>query len=58
MLSLREDSLQAGLRSPAIAVAAALVLRLGPLFLAHRAGGTFFPVGQEAGDDVKIIWTW
>jgi len=54
ILSLREDSLQAGLRSPATAVAAALLLRLGFLYLAHRAGGNFFPVGQEAGN---VAWS-
>jgi hypothetical protein len=54
ILSLREDSLQAGLRSPAAAVAAALLLRLGFLYLTHRAGGNFFPVGQEAGN---VAWS-
>src|SRR4029077_13132315 len=54
ILSPREDSLQAGLRSPATAVAAALLLRLGFLCLAHQAGGNFFPVGQEAGN---VAWS-
>src|ERR1700758_5147316 len=54
IFSLREDSLQARLRSPATAVAAALLLRLGFLYLAHRAGGNFFPVGQEAGN---VAWS-
>jgi 4-amino-4-deoxy-L-arabinose transferase-like glycosyltransferase len=54
ILSLREDSVQEGLRSPATAVAAALLLRLGFLYLAHRAGGNFFPVGQEAGN---VAWS-
>src|ERR1700741_3911824 len=53
IISLREDSLQARLRSPATAVAAALLLRLGFLVLAHQAGGGFFPVGQEAGN---VAW--
>jgi 4-amino-4-deoxy-L-arabinose transferase-like glycosyltransferase len=54
ILSPREDSLQAGLRSPATVVAAALLLRLGCLYLAHQAGGNFFPVGQEAGN---VAWS-
>src|SRR5579863_6807465 len=54
VFSPREDSLQAGLRSPATAVAAALLLRLGFLYLAHRAGGNFFSVGQEAGN---VAWS-
>jgi 4-amino-4-deoxy-L-arabinose transferase-like glycosyltransferase len=54
ILSPREDSVQVALRSPATAVAAALLLRLGFLFLAHRAGGNFFPVGQEAGN---VAWS-
>jgi 4-amino-4-deoxy-L-arabinose transferase-like glycosyltransferase len=54
ILSPREDSIQAGLRSPAAAVAVALVLRLGCLYLAHQAGGNFFSVGQEAGN---VAWS-
>lgn len=54
ILSPREDSIQVGLRSPAIAVAVALLLRLGFLYLAHEAGGNFFPVGQEAGN---VAWS-
>jgi hypothetical protein len=49
----REDFLQAALRSPATAVAAALLLRLAFLYLAHQAGGDFFAVGQEAGN---VAW--
>ena len=52
--SPREDVLQAAMRSPLTAVAAALLLRLGFLFLAQQAGGNFFAVGQEAGN---IAWS-
>jgi 4-amino-4-deoxy-L-arabinose transferase-like glycosyltransferase len=52
--SPREDFLPAALRSPATAVAAALLLRLGFLYLANQAGGDFFAVGQEAGN---IAWS-
>jgi len=51
--SAREDFLQAALQSPATALAAALLLRLGFLYWAHQFGGDFFPVGQEAGN---IAW--
>lgn len=54
ILSPRENALHIGLRSPATAVAAALLLRLGCLYLAHDAGGNFFPVGQEAGN---VAWS-
>ncbi|PYU17771.1 MAG: hypothetical protein DMG32_27330, partial [Acidobacteria bacterium] len=50
---LREDFIQAAMRSPLTAVAAALLLRLGFLYLAHQAGGDFFAVGQEAGN---VAW--
>src|SRR5579872_307796 len=50
----REDFLHAALRSPVTAVAAALLLRLGFLFLAQQAGANFFAVGQEAGN---IAWS-
>jgi hypothetical protein len=50
----REDFLQAALRSPLTAVAAALLLRLFFLYLAHAAGGDFFSVGQEAGN---VAWS-
>lgn len=46
------DFLGAALRSPATAVAAALLLRLGFLWLAHQSAN-FFTVGQEAGN---IAW--
>jgi hypothetical protein len=49
----RADFLGAALRSPATALAAALLLRLGFLYWAHQFGGDFFPVGQEAGN---IAW--
>jgi len=49
----REDFVQTALRSPLTAGAAALLLRLGFLVLAHQAGGGFFPVGQEAGN---VAW--
>src|ERR1700688_2056347 len=52
--SAREDFLQAALQSPLTAVAAALLVRLGFLFLAQQAGGDFFAVGQEAGN---IAWS-
>jgi Dolichyl-phosphate-mannose-protein mannosyltransferase len=52
--SLREEVHQLGLRAPATAVAAALLLRLGFLYLAHQAGGNFFSVGQEAGN---VAWS-
>ncbi len=54
ILSPREDAVQTGLRSPATAVAVALLLRLGFLYLAHQAGGNFFSVGQEAGN---VAWS-
>src|SRR3984893_10088672 len=52
--SPQEDFLQAALHSPVTTVAAALLLRLGFLFLAQQAGGDFFAVGQEAGN---IAWS-
>ena len=54
ILPPRENSLLAELRSPVTAVVAALLLRLGCLYLAHDAGGNFFPVGQEAGN---VAWS-
>jgi hypothetical protein len=54
VLSPREESVQARLRSPATAVSVALLLRLSFLYLAHRAGGNFFSVGQEAGN---VAWS-
>ena len=54
ILSPRENSIQAGLRSPVTAAAAALLLRLGFLYLARQVGGNFFPVGQEAGN---VAWS-
>ena len=49
----REDFIQTALRSPVTAAAAALLLRFSFLYLAHQAGGDFFPVGQEAGN---VAW--
>src|SRR5207245_11697964 len=49
-----EDFVQAALRSPATAVAVALLLRLVFLYLAHDSGGNLFPVGQEAG---YVTWS-
>src|SRR5690348_2316821 len=51
--STRENWLHRALRLPAPAVATALLLRLGFLYLAHQAAGNFFPVGQEAGN---VAW--
>lgn len=48
----RSEFLGLGLRSPATAVAAALLVRLGLLWLAHQSAN-FFSVGQEAGN---IAW--
>jgi hypothetical protein len=48
-----EDFIPAALRSPLTAAAAALLLRFSFLYLAHQAGGNFFPVGQEAGN---VAW--
>ncbi|PYU36551.1 MAG: hypothetical protein DMG31_00585 [Acidobacteria bacterium] len=52
--SPREEILQAALRSPATAVAVALLLRLVFLYLARASSGNFFPVGQEAGN---VAWS-
>src|SRR5947209_19016282 len=52
--SPREEILQAALRSPATAVAVALLVRLVFLYLAHDSGGNLFPVGQEAGN---VAWS-
>jgi 4-amino-4-deoxy-L-arabinose transferase-like glycosyltransferase len=49
-----EDFIQTALRSPLTAVAAALLLRLLFLYLAYQAGGSFFAVGQEAGN---VAWS-
>jgi 4-amino-4-deoxy-L-arabinose transferase-like glycosyltransferase len=49
----REAFAEAALQSPSTAVAAALLLRLLFLYLAHDAGGEFVPVGQEAGN---VAW--
>jgi hypothetical protein len=49
----RADFVGLALRSPATALAAALLLRLGCLYWAHQVGGDLFPVGQEAGN---IAW--
>lgn len=49
-----EDFVHAALRSPATAVAVALLLRLVFLYLAHDSGGNLFPVGQEAGN---VAWS-
>ncbi len=47
------DLIQVAMRSPVTAVAAALLLRLFFLYLAHQSGGDFFAVGQEAGN---VAW--
>src|SRR5438132_1319796 len=49
-----EDFIHAALRSPATAVAVALLLRLVFLYLAHDSSGNLFPVGQEAGN---VAWS-
>src|SRR6266705_5873296 len=49
-----EEFVQAALRSPATAVAVALLLRLVFLYLAHDSCGNLFPVGQEAGN---VAWS-
>jgi 4-amino-4-deoxy-L-arabinose transferase-like glycosyltransferase len=51
--SAPENWLHVVLRLPAPAAAVALLLRLVFLYLAHQAGGKFFPVGQEAGN---VAW--
>src|SRR5438105_13429740 len=49
-----EDFIQTALRSPLTAVAAALLLRFLFLYLAYQVGGSFFAVGQEAGN---VAWS-
>lgn len=49
----RAGVLREALHSPAPAVVAALFLRLGFLYLAHRSGVNFFSVGQESGN---VAW--
>jgi 4-amino-4-deoxy-L-arabinose transferase-like glycosyltransferase len=47
------DLLSVSLRSPAAAVAGALLIRIILLYWARQAGGEFYSVGQEAGN---IAW--
>src|SRR5260370_36892679 len=50
-----EDFVHAALRSPATAVAVALLLRLVFLYLAHDSGGNLVPVRQEAGARARVF---